>query len=318
MHSKNEDGGNRPPANDESGRSLFGGRGEKSMLRHRGLSDSTEATAQSALIWSIAAILLIVAAVPAALYAAQGIQELSQDESYLHLEQVSDFNNLDGFLMKGQVDEPVYYNNPDAYIGYDYENSSAALSGTYSLYTSNETGNDYNEVLFKNSGDTFSKFEGFVVGLNQSTQDAIDNDLSEVKFTAEFPREANITIELWSATYDSDDNGHTYKIGSKDFSAGNTSTNMTEYSFDVDYSKILEADSETDYDGNQLSIKITGDDNALKPADSLKFNIDLIHSTSAVSTFWTMNIVAGITGIVLIPCAIFATPWVDLKDLTGA
>jgi len=295
------------------------------MLRDRTLSDDTRATAQSALVWSVMAILLITLAVPGALWAAQGIQDLSKDESYFNPNKVEDFNKNDGYMaiLKNPGTMSTYYTSSN-YICYAYDNTTEDIKRfNEGLYTKNFTGKDTHEFLAQQSSSDAESFESFTaltIGLNRSTNELIEEDLNKVKFTADFPRNStDVTLKLmvgWSD--DAEENRGFYELASKQISA---TTDMKEYSMDVDYSKILDADSKAISDNSQLSLVIDGTTNStveeLQPGDSLKFNIDLMHSTSSVSSFWTMNIVAGVSGVFVMIGAVFATPFVDLKDLTG-
>jgi len=263
------------------------------------------------------AILLITVAVPAALWGAQGIQSLSSDESYFSPYKLEDFEGDFGVYGENDVDGNV--RTKGNIYDYRYMNSSSYSVENSGLYTSNKTGNDYHEFLAPSPSD-YSYFISLNFGLNRSIDDAINNDLNGVTLTAEFDRNATLDLSCYVVAQSAEipDEGQSYyELSSKTI---NVSTSFEEYHLDIDYSRLLEADSEYGDYSNNLCLNIANNatgETGIEPADSLKFNIDLIHSTSSVSNFWTMNVVAGISGIFLFPAAIFSTPWVDLKDLTG-
>ena len=284
------------------------------MLR-KNLSDDTQASLNSAMIWSLLAILFITAAVPASLFATNQIQDLSSDESYFSPENAEDFGT-EGIWAQGYATT----NSKGVGILYAYNNITEELQtvADSGLYTKDQTGNDYHEYLVTEDPDDtdgFDTFSRLTIALNTSVDEAISEDLKRIDFEGEFSRNGTVNIEV--QVRDDEDYTNAYTLNEKEF---DVSTNRSTYSIDIDYSKLLDADASTSGETNiQLSIQNgdSEDQEMIQPADSLKFNIDLIHSTSAMSTFWTVNVASGLLGGFLMIAAVFSTPWVDLRDLTG-
>lgn len=288
------------------------------MLR-RNLSDDTQASLNSAMIWSLMAIIFITAVVPASLFATNQIQDLSADESYFSPETLDELT-LDRLLRAHLVAD---HDNPphtasDSAVAYAYINSSDESSWTsLEPYTKNFTDQDWHELIIQDSGEGFNEFVGLVLGVNHSLESMITNDLHTIELTAQFPRNTSLQFEI---SVIGQEGGEAVRYINKNGATElNVTTNMDTYTFNIPFSKLLSAHSELGDDARLLIRMSPAEDNVeeIQPADVIRYNIDFVHSTSAMGTFWTINVMSGLLGGFLMIAAVFSTPWVDLRDLTG-
>lgn len=253
--------------------------------------------------WQIAVIAAVFLLMPTSMFFAQGaFVSDTEYESYFSPERIDDFSGDYSLNGARNLDES------SDYIDYAYYNDSDELQMTSDsgLYTKNQTGNDYHEYLAE--GEEFKEFYGLSIGLNTTVDKAIEEDLSKVSFEAEFPR--NCSVQIRFSANDADDR---YRLETKDI---NVTTNYIDYDFDIDYSKLLDADSTLSEDA-ELTYYIRGVDEdveAIQPGDGLQFNIDLQTDYTA-SPIFTTNLFSALWGIFFIGAAIFSTPVVDLADI---
>jgi len=286
------------------------------MLR-RNLSDDTRASLNSAMIWSLAAILFIVAAVPGTLYATEQIQDLSEDASYFSPHTFEDLKLVR--LLRGDSagDRSSPSVEADASVSYAYYNQTGATQyHALEPYTKNFTGQDYHELIVQVDCE-FDEFRGMTLGVNYTLGDMIANDVHTIEFTARFPRNTSLNFEISAIGQELGE--AVRRINENEVIELNVTTDMDTYTFSIPFSKLLQAHSELGDDARLVIRMSSADDSVeeIQPADILRYDIDLIHSTSKMNSFLTVNVVSGILGTFLMIAAVFSTPWVDLKDLTG-
>ena len=270
----------------------------------------------SSVTWELIIIAGILLILPLSMVFAGGVfSEDEESDSYFSPEEMEDFG--DGSMSMRSI---RLNTRPMAFI-YHNDTGDTRSVGESNLYTRDFTGNDHHEYLFAEDSSDDGSFESFYsvsIGLNQTVEDAVNEDLNEVSFTAEFPRNTSLDMAVWSRGEDSDGDDVNYELNSKTI---DVNTNMTEYSIEIDYSKLLDAHSQQDtYERLSIRLRPVDDEEydvePIQPGDSLKFNIDLMSSYTA-SPLITTNFFAGIMGGLSLMAGIFTSPWVDFKDVAG-
>ena len=263
-------------------------------------------TGKSAIFWSVLGILFVFGCVPASIWVADGLQGGSSEKAFIHPTEISDMSNA-------SMDDGNYVKD----VTYSYTNDTGSDQDVdQGSYYSDQTGNNYNEILIESAGDTVddSKSMNLKFNINTTTEKLIDEDLQNVDLNIETQRNATADLYLTAVGYD----GSSYKTF--DIIQGESvdlTTDMdNEISIEVDETRVLEADNElSDYTDNQIvSVKLkntTG--GAYLPGDSVKWDLRLIHEES-FQTQDIINWVSGGAGVLLIVSSVFATPVIDLGD----
>lgn len=272
------------------------------------LRKDRRATGRSAVAWSVAALLLIGLAVPMAIWGAEAMGDVTGEEVYHEVTHAEDWNQ-DGAIWD--------HSNANGPAEWKYTNSSGNQWSEGSFYTANETGDNNTwliDILSDDSTDNFDDSDDLYMGINYSTEQAIDDDLSTFSLQLATEAQGNFTTEI--VFVDDDDDEKKYIVSEKEIEANDS---MSEYEFDIDAADLLEADSalaDNDSSIHSLVVHLADDNDTVRAGHSWDIGIDLVRDSS-ISKFWTAETVAAIAGIGLIVSAIFATPWVDLSDLTG-
>lgn len=269
--------------------------------------------------WSLAALMLIGLAVPLAVWGAEGLQKNTASTSYWDMDSLEDVESPDGYLPLGNDD--LTSSSDNNYV-IKYSNSTDDLHDNWNtgLYMTNETDQDYNEYIMSQDSDDdgeWAYMDYFTVGINLTTEQMIDNDTTETEVTIESPVNVTGNITLRMGGYDdAEEDSYITTIASEE---RNMTTNATTYTLDIEWSKLLDTDTEMGDENIMASISVElgpGERDKIEPSHVWKFDVKM-NTDSAISAFWTAEVVAGLAGGLLIVSAIFATPWVDLSDLSG-
>ncbi|MFW6141980.1 MAG: hypothetical protein ACOC53_05410 [Candidatus Saliniplasma sp.] len=203
-------------------------------------------------------------------------------------------------------------NNEEFDFTYVYDDGSEQTDST-NLYTKNETGDDYHVYITPEADNaTFVRTE---MEFNYTVDEAIEDGANQLRFKAAFPYGGEVQMKLIA-----DDGNNTDEILAE---TTNVSTGMTNYYFDFETIDLLVAEDNTDPDAklvfqvlNEGTSSEAEEGNVLPPdSTTLDFDGQLL-SDYATSPMFSLNLVSAILSIVIGISAIFATPWVDLSDIT--
>lgn len=197
---------------------------------------------------------------------------------------------------------------------YKYENETGTSETGGALYYKYETGSDYHELIALDDTDNVDlngTFEKFQVDLNYTVSDALDDGIASVDFVSQWPYSGEIQMGL----YAKDSSGNTMELDSTSY---NTPTETEELKFDFQTVDLLYAEDQTSSDAelivraeNEGVSSATEDGNVLPPdGSSLLFQIEA-NSDYSADPLISLNAIGALWGMLLIPLAIFSTPWVD-------
>lgn len=279
----------------------------------------------SSVTWELIIIAGILLILPLSMVFAGGLfVESAEQESFFSPHYEDDFS--DHTIQRTPFDGE--YRVSDSNPNYYYENETGNNRPQQYIYTENQTGNEYQEVLIEKHTDDTDDFVGFIsfnLGLNMTVKEAIEEDLSQVTITAEFPRNSTVDLQVFAGG----EVGGEYEVTELGSKRTNTTNEMKTYDIDISFTRLLEADDDYDEGTESISVIIEqetlfeeaddedrSDNQALIPGDSFKFDIDLMTDYTA-SPLITTNFFAGIMGGLSLMAGIFTSPWVDFKDVAG-
>jgi len=279
------------------------------MKMNRLRKDDLGGTTTSAVIWSVIALVFIFLLVPGGLYVANGLGNVSSTETFYSPSKVGDMNN------------ETYFDDYKKDVTFEYTNSTSSTITTDQVcYYSDETPNNYNEILIEQSTDDngtidTAESEELTFNMNISASKLINEPLKKIKFSIGLERNGTAKASLIALGGDGTSSEKSYTIVSnKEYSLKD---NMTTYEMDISYTELLQADNTIgDMDQERLVLELTNTSGGLYQAgDGIQWNVQLLKE-KGVSTHNILTIFSGALGIAMFPIGLFMTDLLDLKDFT--
>lgn len=276
-------------------------------MKRKSLKKNRSGTAFSGIVWSLFAILILVAGIPVAIGGVSNLQDTEVKQSFHNPTEISEFNRAG--VGVGTSD---YHLDTNASIYYDYGGNSTH-EGLFPSGPYDEL--DYNEFL-ADGDSSLSGFNRLQIQADLGTEDLLSEDMTALSMTAEYPTNGSVNVNILAVGTDgSTDYSHTIYSDTH-----NVSGDMERYEYDTEFLDIMVADSEmSDADDTAIVFEITpdtGSEELITPGDVFRFDMEYQTHTSRVASIWSIDLITIAAGVFTIVAAIFSTPYVDLRDIT--
>lgn len=276
-------------------------------------------TKVSALGWEITLIVAMLLFTPVSMYFAEGaLQESEEIETVFEATGEDDFGR-DGVYHTASDQTRVYL-----YYGYSNYTNDPRLTDS-NFYFADDYDLEKNEFVMAehpDDDDGFEEFDLWAIQLNYSIPMMLENDINRISLEIKAPRNATAELNIGYAT----ESTNSYRKDFFDDKEYQFEKGLNTIELEVKTTQLLEAESTIEADGDDpdksaLGIRISQldldqDNDFLEPGDVMQTSYEL-GSTYAVSPLFTTNLFAGLMGVLLIPVALFSSPWIDFMDVFG-